>query len=160
METKKKFYKISKNQFSADNMNNQCKYEDIKLPERATKYSAGYDFFAPFDFVIMPGHSLKIPTGIRVALDEDKFLMIVPRSSLGFKYKLKIDNTVGIIDSDYFNAKNEGHIWLSMTNMSPDKPVVIKKGDAICQGIVLKYYTLEDDNSTNVREGGIGSTNK
>lgn len=156
---KNKFFKISHEQFLKDNMNAQCRYEDIQVPKRATKGSAGYDFYAPFDFTITPGHSLKIPTGIRVRLNDLTMLAIVPRSSLGFKYKLKLDNTVAIIDSDYFYSDNEGHIWISMTNMSSDRVLNVKKGERFCQGIILPYAITEDDDVTTVRNGGMGSTN-
>lgn len=162
MENKNKFFKISKRQFETDihSMCSICKYEDIKLPERATKGSAGYDFFAPWDFTVMPGHSIKLPTGIRVRLNDDNVLLCVPRSSLGFKYKLKLDNTVGVIDSDYYYSDNEGHIWVSMTNMSSDKVLNVKKGEAMFQGLILTYNTVADDNATGIRNGGMGSTNK
>lgn len=156
---KNKFFKISHEQFLKDNMQAYCRYEDIEVPKRATKGSAGYDFYAPFDFTITPGHSLKIPTGIKVRLNDLTMLAIVPRSSLGFKYKLKLDNTVAIIDSDYFYSDNEGHIWISMTNMSSDRVLNVKKGERFCQGIILPYALTEDDNVTTVRNGGMGSTN-
>lgn len=160
-QNKNKFYKISEKQFKADEMNLKCNYEDIVLPKRATMKSAGYDFIAPFDMVIMPGMSLKFPTGIKMSLNDNQFLAIVPRSSLGFKYKLKLDNTIGIIDSDYYNnPKNEGHIWCSMTNMSSDKPVKIAKGEAYAQGIILDFGLTVDDEVTQTRNGGLGSTNK
>ena len=160
MENNNQFKRISHSQFMIDGMNALCNYEDIKIPKRATKFSAGYDFYAPFDIEICPGHSFKFPTGIRVSLDTDKTLQIYPRSSLGFKYKLKIDNTVGIIDADYYNSDNEGHIWCSMTNMSSDKIVKIKKGEAFAQGIIVQYFITKDDEVTTNRNGGIGSTNK
>lgn len=159
VKNKNKFYVISEKQFNADDMNTKCKYEDIKLPKRATRRSAGYDFYAPFDIVIMPGMSLKFPTGIKMSLNDNQFLAIVPRSSLGFKYKLKLDNTIGIIDADYFNnSGNEGHIWCSMTNMSSDKPVKISKGEAYGQGIIINYGLIVDDDTIKTRKGGIGST--
>ncbi len=134
-------------------------YNDIKIPKRATKGSAGYDFYAPFTFNLLPNESIKIPTGIRVLLDEDKYLAIFPRSGLGFKYRLQIDNTVGIIDSDYSNSDNEGHIYIKITNDSREnKPLVINKGDGFAQGIISSYYIVDDDNSDGVRNGGFGST--
>lgn len=153
-----KFYKISEGQFNACGMNKKAKYEDIKLPVRATKGSAGYDFFAPFDFTVMPGMGIQIPTGIRIRLNPENVLMCFPRSSLGFKYKLKLDNTVGIIDSDYFYSDNEGHIMVSMTNMSSDRVLNIKKGDKIFQGLIMTYGITADDKTSGVRNGGFGST--
>lgn len=136
-------------------------YEQIKLPQRATKGSAGYDIFAPYDIIIPPQGTVKIPTGIRVQLDPDKFLAIYPRSGLGFKYKMQLFNTVGIIDSDYYYSDNEGHIWCKFYNDSPDgKDIVINKGEAMCQGIIQQYFKADDDNADGVRNGGFGSTDK
>lgn len=169
MENKNKFFRISEKQFTTDfasytNSNSNLydesvNYNNIKLPKRATTGSAGYDFYSPVNFILAPGKSIKIPTGIRVRLNSDNVLLIFPRSSLGFKYKLKIDNTVGVIDSDYFNSDNEGHIWVSMTNMSSDKTLKINKGDAICQGLILTYGKVVDDDTDGIRNGGMGSTN-
>lgn len=106
-------------------------YNNIKLPRRATTGSAGYDFFSPFNFELAPGETIKIPTGIRVLLDEDKFLAIYPRSGLGFKYRMQLDNTVGIADSDYSGSDNEGHIFVKITNDGrEDKTIHINKGEA------------------------------
>lgn len=135
-------------------------YNDIKLPKRATTGSAGYDFFAPFSFTLEAGESIKFPTGIRVILDSDKFLAVYPRSGLGFKYRVQLDNTVGIIDSDYSQSDNEGHIFIKITNDSKGgKRVEIKKGEAVAQGIIQQYFVTEDDNTHGVRNGGFGSTN-
>lgn len=153
------FYVISESQLMED-----CptvSSDDIIKPKRATKYSAGYDFYAPYDITLMPGTSVKIPTGIKVSLNDNNVLLMVPRSSLGFKYKLKLDNTVGVIDADYYNnPKNEGHIWVSMTNMSPDRVLQVKKGEAFCQGIIVNYCITVDDSVETERIGGMGSTNK
>jgi dUTP pyrophosphatase len=136
-------------------------YLDLKLPCRATKKSAGYDFFAPWDFILNPGESIKIPSGIRVLLDEDKVLMCYPRSGLGFKYRLQLDNTTGVIDADYSDSDNEGHIFFKITNDSRDgKTVMVSRGDAFAQGIIMQYFTTEDDNVTTVRNGGMGSTSR
>lgn len=135
-------------------------YDSIRIPRRATKGSAGYDFFAPWTFVLAPGQTVKIPSGIRVLLDEDKVLQCYPRSSLGFKYRLQLDNCVGIIDSDYSNSDNEGHIFFKLTNDSRDGRVVtIRRGEAFAQGIISQYFTTDDDNSDGIRNGGFGSTN-
>ena len=91
-------------------------YDQIKLPKRATRGSAGYDFFSPVDFELKPGETIKIPTGIRVFIESDWVLNIFPRSGLGFKFRLQMNNTVGIIDSDYFYSDNEGHIFVKLTN--------------------------------------------
>ncbi len=134
-------------------------YEDIKLPGRATKGSAGYDFYAPFDFRLAPGETIKIPTGIRVWIDESWVLHIYPRSGLGFKYRLQLNNTVGIIDSDYFDSDNEGHIFVKLTNDSNEgKTLEVAKGSGFAQGIFLEYGITVDDNAEGVRNGGFGST--
>lgn len=136
-------------------------YRDIKLPQRATEKSAGYDFFAPYDFVLHPGSTIKIATGIRVILDDDKFLMCAPRSGHGFKARIQLDNTIGIIDADYSNSDNEGHIHLKLTNDShTGKSIAVKKGEGMMQAIILSYYTVEDDNVTIKRNGGFGSTDQ
>lgn len=155
-----KFEKITEKQFLNDTKS-QLDYNNIKLPVRATKKSAGYDFFAPYDFSLEAGQSIKIPTGIKVVLPHDKFLMIVPRSGLGFKYRLQLDNTVGIIDADYSESDNEGHIWIKITNDSfENKTLYIKQGEAFAQGIILQYYTTDDDCTDAKRNGGFGSTDK
>ena len=135
-------------------------YDSIRIPRRATIGSAGYDFFAPWTFVLAPGQTVKIPSGIRVLLDEDKVLQCYPRSGLGFKYRLQLDNCVGIIDSDYSNSDNEGHIFFKMTNDSRDgKVVTIHRGEAFAQGIITQYFTTDNDNANGIRNGGFGSTN-
>lgn len=148
-----KFEKISVEQCRKDGV----AYKAVKLPIRATKYSAGYDFYSTASFELVPGETIKIPTGIRVVLDNDKFLMVVPRSGLGFKYRLQLDNTVGIIDADYCNSDNEGHIWFKITN-DGRKTLRVNQGDAIAQGIILTYHLTEDDNAEGIRNGGFGST--
>lgn len=148
----------------------KLEYDSLKLPTRATTGSAGYDFYAPFSFTLLPPHneevfkpgeSILIPTGIRCNIKDGWFLMLVPRSSLGFKYRLQMDNTVSVIDSDYYGAENEGHIMLKITNDSNERRVLeVNAGDRIAQGIFLPYGITEDDNATGTRTGGIGSTNK
>lgn len=134
-------------------------YNNIILPRRATRGSAGYDFFSPLTFTLEPGHGVRIPTGIRVRIDEGWVLQCYPRSSLGFKYRLQLDNTVGIIDSDYYGAANEGHIFCKLTNDSRDvKTVTIEAGIGFMQGIFLEYGITVDDASEQIRNGGIGST--
>lgn len=153
-----KFEFVSLEQFKS--VCEEKNYNALKLPKRATKYSAGYDFYSPFTFTLNPGETIKIPTGIRAKMREDYVLMLFPRSSLGFKYRLQLDNTVGIIDADYYNSDNEGHIFVKLTNDSKDKVLEVKTGDAICQGIFINYGITEDDDVTDVRNGGFGSTNK
>lgn len=136
-------------------------YEAIKLPRRATKGSAGYDFYAVKEIELAPGESVKMPTGVRVKIDEGWVLKIYPRSGLGFKFRLQLNNTVGIIDSDYYFSDNEGHIFIKITNDSKEgKTVNIKKGDAFAQGIFVEYGIVIDDDVQDIRNGGFGSTSK
>lgn len=136
-------------------------YESIALPQRATRGSAGYDFYAPFAFSLPPGSTIKIPTGIRVKMDEDWVLKLYPRSGLGFKYRLQLNNTVGIIDSDYYFSDNEGHIFAKITNDSNEgKTLEIGAGSGFMQGIFIEYGITTDDNAEGIRNGGFGSTTK
>ena len=134
-------------------------YNNIKLPRRATSGSAGYDFYAPIDIVLRPGQTIKIPTGVRTRIFEGWVLKLYPRSGLGFKYRLQLNNTVGVIDSDYYHSDNEGHIFIKLTNDSnEDKTVFIRTGDGFSQGIFVEYGITLDDNATETRNGGFGST--
>lgn len=157
MKIKAKFEKVSFEQYSQHAGKNV--YDSITLPRRATRFSAGYDFFAPTDIVIEPRQTVTVATGIRVLMDGDYFLAIFPRSGLGFKYKLRLNNTVGIIDADYAESDNEGHIFIRMTNES-DKILHVAQGEAFAQGIFLAYYCTEDDDVIERRNGGLGSTSK
>ena len=162
-----KFHKVSYEQFYESCKENFVEseikkmYEDIKLPIRATAGSAGYDIFAPFGFSLAPSETIKIPTGIRCEIDEGWVLKIYPRSGLGFKFRLQLNNTVGIIDSDYFYSDNEGHIFIKITNDSNEnKTVEVKKGTGFAQGIFVEYGITVDDDATGIRNGGFGSTTK
>lgn len=136
-------------------------YDSLQLPKRATKGSAGYDFFAPFAFSLPAGSSIKIPTGIRVKIEDGWVLQLYPRSGLGFKYRLQLNNTVGIIDSDYYDSDNEGHIFARITNDSnEDKTLEIGAGAGFIQGIFMEYGITEDDEAEGVRNGGFGSTSR
>ena len=136
-------------------------YENFKLPRRATSGSAGYDFFAPVEVSLKPGETIKVATGIRVRMEENWVLKLYPRSGLGFKYRLQLNNTVGIIDSDYYYSDNEGHIFAKITNDSNEgKSVTIEAGTGFMQGIFLEYGITEDDDAQGVRNGGFGSTTK
>ncbi|MCH5151776.1 MAG: deoxyuridine 5'-triphosphate nucleotidohydrolase [Clostridiales bacterium] len=132
-------------------------YDEIKLPKRATAKSAGYDFFAPTAISVAPHETVTVATGIRALMPDSWCLMIFPRSGLGFKYKLRLNNTVGIIDADYAGSDNEGHVFIRMTNES-DKPLEIPQGSAFAQGIFVQYLLTEDDDATATRNGGLGST--
>ena len=150
-------------------------YEALKFPARATKGSAGYDFYAPADITLAPGETVKVPTGMRARMDEGWVLMIFPRSGMGFKYRLMLDNTVGVIDADYYNSDNEGHIMIKITNNSalgsvqnctPDAPspeisgkvLHIAAGQAFAQGVFLPFGITMDDDVEKERNGGLGST--
>ncbi|MDO4601709.1 MAG: deoxyuridine 5'-triphosphate nucleotidohydrolase [Eubacteriales bacterium] len=136
-------------------------YKEISLPVRATAGSAGYDFFAPVEVTLQPGETVKIPTGIRVEMEQDWVLKCYPRSGLGFKYRLQLNNTVGIIDSDYFYSDNEGHIFAKLTNDTNEgKTLVIPAGTGFMQGIFVEYGITVDDAAEGVRNGGFGSTTK
>lgn len=155
-----KFEKVSEAEFlkACDSLE---VYNDIKLPKRATVGSAGYDFYAPFDITLAPGETIKIPTGIRVKMEVNYVLKLYPRSGLGFKYRLQLNNTVGIIDSDYYFSDNEGHIFAKVTNDSNEgKTVTINKGEGFMQGIFIEYGITIDDDTTEIRNGGFGSTTK
>lgn len=133
----------------------------IMLPRRATKGSAGYDCFAPFDVALEPGEDVKIPTGIRAYMKQGEVLMAFPRSGLGFKYYCRLANTVGIIDSDYYYSDNEGHIFVKLRNEG-DKPMSIRQGEAICQFIFIPFLLADGDSfeKGEERNGGFGSTTK
>lgn len=134
-------------------------YDKVSLPRRATKGSAGYDFFAPFDIRLEKGTSIQFPTGIRVHMPKDVALLIYPRSGLGFKHRIQLDNTVGVIDSDYINADNEGHIQAKLTCDSKTSDFVkIEAGKGFAQGIFTPVLFTKDDNATERRTGGLGST--
>lgn len=134
-------------------------YNGIKLPKRATVQSAGYDFFSPMSFVLEPNDSIKIPTGIRCEMYDGWTMLLFIRSSLGFKYGLSMPTSVSVIDSDYFDADNEGHIMVKLQN-NGTKSVRINKGDRIVQGVFVPYGIALDDDTTTTRNGGVGSSGK
>lgn len=164
-----KFHKVSYEQFE-EAMKDDYQYtideikeiyDTIKLPKRATTGSAGYDFFTPIPITLEPGKTIKIPTGIRAEMEDDWVLHLYPRSGLGFKFRLQLNNTVGIVDSDYFYSDNEGHIFAKITNDSNEgKIAAVKAGDGFMQGIFLPYGITTDDDAVGIRNGGMGSTSK
>ncbi len=158
MEKIARFFKVSEKEFLSSG-GTSATLSGIILPRRATKGSAGYDFFAPETFTLKAGETIKIATGVRVKIDNGWFLAIFPRSGLGFKYRLTLDNTVGIIDSDYYNAENEGHIFIKMTNCG-NTPLTVEKGKAFAQGVFLPFGITVDDACEGERVGGFGSTDK
>ena len=154
------FEKISFNQFAKDINDDKALYDEYKIPGRETRFAAGYDFYSLSDFILKPTEIIKIPTGIKANMNDDEVLLLVDRSSQGFKYNVRMCNQVGVIDSDYYNNNdNEGHIWVKLHNHGNDV-YTVNKGEKICQGIFTKYLTVDDeDEIENVRESGIGSTN-
>lgn len=165
-----KFHKVSFEQFRKDWLDEYPDedevvvreiYDHIKLPKRATSGSAGYDFFLPVSITLNPDETLLIPTGIRSEIKNGWVLAIFPRSGLGFKHRIQLDNTVGIIDSDYFYADNEGHIKIKITNDSKNFSVAnVDEGKGFAQGIFLPFGITDDDDSNGLRTGGFGSTDK
>jgi dUTP pyrophosphatase len=155
-----KFEKVSYEIFRADLLKSAATYEEseirdiynkITLPKRATAHSAGYDFYSPVSAKV----PCIIPTGIRVRIDDGYFLGLFPRSGLGFKFGLQLSNTIGIIDGDYYNSENEGHILVSIKS---EKPLGIEADMRFCQGIFIHYGITSDDNTETIRNGGMGST--
>lgn len=171
-----KFEKVSIEQFKKDWMKHNPTtksvwsdeeikelYEAITLPTRSTTGSAGYDFKAACDLTINFKTAAVIPTGIRCHIEEGWFLDLNPRSGHGFKTGIHLANTRGIIDSDYYNADNEGHIMVKLVNdceTLTDNPFIVEKGNGYCQGIFTIYGITEDDECEAKRHGGIGSTDK
>ena len=136
-------------------------YNNIELPKRATAFSAGYDFKTPISFALNPNETIKIPTGIRCLMQKDWVLKLYPRSGLGFKFRLQLNNTVGIIDADYYYSGNEGHIFAKITNDSNETKVIsLNQGDGFMQGVFTQYGITTDDNADGVRNGGFGSTGR
>ena len=163
-----KFEKVSLNQYiqdmkkiySIDEDTLTKYYDEIVLPKRATTGSAGYDFKVPFSITLKPNETIKIPTGIRVKMESNWVLLLFPRSSLGFKYRMQLDNTVGVIDSDYYYSDNEGHISLKISNdTKEEKTLEIEKNKGVCQGIFFEFGLTIDDDTNEKRNGGFGSTN-
>lgn len=154
-----RFEHVSPAQYEKDTalIENSVSVDAIPLPRRATAGSAGYDFSATCDVTLEPGASFVIPTGIRARMDAGWVLLLFPRSSLGFKHGVRLANTVGVIDSDYYHAKNEGHIMVKLTN-GGDHDVTIHAGERFCQGVFLPYGTAEEEEMLAERTGGFGST--
>ena len=161
------FEKVSFNQFDKDCKNtipfikedSEVMYENIKLPARKTKGSAGHDFVSPFSFTVRPGNSITIPTGVRCKISTGYVLMIYVRSSMGIKKGAKLANGTGVIDSDYYNADNEGHIFAKIENHGTE-PMKVKAGEAILQGVFNPFGVADKDEVTTKRVGGIGSTSE
>lgn len=163
-----KFNKVSYSQFCNDCLKygfeplHEKMYEKLPLPSRATSGSSGYDFYCPFSIVLKPGQTLTIPTGVRAWIHPDWWLLCMPKSGLGFTYRVQLDNTIGNIDSDYAFSKNEGHILLKVTNDSRDDKTLIFEEPffKIMQGVFVPYGITLDDRADGVRDGGFGSTGR
>lgn len=155
----RKFEKISFKQFKKDIIDSKETYNSYNIPVRHTNCSAGYDFESVLSFELQPGEIKKIPTGIKVQMNQDEMLMIVVRSSTGFKYNVRMCNQVGIIESDYYNnSSNEGHMWIALQNEGTEV-FKVEAGDRIAQGIFVKFLTVdEEEKIDNERNGGLGST--
>ena len=145
------FVKISFEQFKKDVTEDINLYNEYELPQRDSDSTAGYDIYLLQDLIIEPNEIKKIPTGIKSFFEKDEVLFLIVRSSTGFKYNIRLCNQVGVIDSDYYNNQNnEGHIWLKIQNEGKEK-VIIPQGEAIVQGIFLKYLTTQSDKDRNIK---------
>ena len=154
-----RFLHVSEEQYAASAPADALPVANIPLPRRATAGSAGYDFICPAEVTLQPGEAITIPTGVRCEMQPGWVLMLFPRSGLGFKHQVRLANTVGVIDADYFHAANEGHIMVRIVN-GGDHAVSIAKGERFCQGVFLPHGLAEEDEVLADREGGFGSTGK
>lgn len=134
-------------------------YNGIQIPVRATTGSAGYDLSIPYGVEIEPGETLKFPTGIRCKIDEGYVMFVYVRSSVGIKKRCFLLNGTGVIDSDYYSADNEGHIFVAIKN-DGHQPVTFNTGDKVVQAVFVPFGVTHDDSTDGVRIGGIGSTSK
>lgn len=163
-----KFHKVSLEQFAKDYSENK-EIDDFEIskvynevlttPVRSSEGSAGHDFILTEDISLEPGETVKILTGIRAEIAEGWVLLLAPRSGLGSKFRMQLNNTIGVIDSDYFEADNEGHIMATITNDSNEgKKLTLKAGDRFMQGFFVPYGITEDDVPLGKRTGGYGSS--
>lgn len=144
----RKFEKISFEQFKKDVKDDKELYDSYMLPRRETIHAAAYDFFALYDYVLKPGEIKKIPTGVKVIMEDEDALLLLDRSSMGFKWNVRMCNQVGVIDGDYYNnADNEGHMWIRIQNEGTED-YVVKAGEGMCQGMFIKYLKTDDDEET------------
>ena len=157
----RKFEKISFEQFKRDFGDDRMLYDSIELPKRSTKKSAGYDIKSLEDGIIKPGEAMTFKTGLKVCMNDDECLYILSRSSQGYKYNVCLMNSVGLIDSDFYNnPDNEGHFSVRLVNFGKDD-FVVKKGDKLAQGVFSKFLTVDDEEEIEgERTGGLGSTGK
>ncbi len=163
MERVAQFEKVSRSQYRGDLtvpvIGEEDGYDAVRLPVRATGGSAGYDIITPLPVRLEPGESLRVATGLRCRIEEGWLLAVFPKSGLGFRYRLQLDNTVGIVDSDYYDAENEGHILIKITNDSREgKTMELPAGKAFAQAVFLPFGITLDDAAAGRRTGGFGST--
>ena len=155
-----RFERVSADQYRKDTEGlDALPLEELPLPSRATAGSAGYDFAAACAVTLQPGESATIPTGMRALIDQGWVLLLFPRSSMGFKYDVMLANTVGVIDSDYSRAANEGHIMVRLHN-NGSRAFHLECGDRMCQGVFLPFGTAEEETVAAGRNGGFGSTGR
>lgn len=157
----RKFERISFEQFKKDVSDSKELYEKIELPKRSTSHSAGYDIRSIEDVTIKVGEARAIKTGLKVSMNDDEVLYLYVRSSLGYKYNVTLMNSVGVIDSDFYNnPDNEGHFQIKLLNLG-EKDFEVHVGDRIAQGVFMKYLCVDDEEEIkDKRKGGIGSTSK
>lgn len=148
------FEKISYDQFKNDLNLDEKTYNSYELPTRSTQKSAGYDFKSIIDFEIKPGEIKKIPTGIKANMNDGEVLILVVRSSMGFKYNIRLCNQVGVIDADYYNnEKNEGHIYVALQNEG-NEVYKVKSGESFCQGLFINYLTVDNEKMVDNKRTG------
>lgn len=154
-----RFAYVSQAQYLHDTqpLRNVMPLSEIPLPRRATEGSAGYDLVCPAEVTVNPGETVIVPTGLRALIQPGWVLVVCPRSSLGRKWGLRLANTIGVIDSDYSQAENEGHLLLTVVN-GGSVPFTLRPGDRFCQGIFLPFGVAEEEAPTAQRMGGYGST--
>ena len=157
----RKFEKISFEQFKKDISDDEKLYESYSLPKRSTKNSAGYDIASLEEYTLKPGEAHIFVTGLKVTMNSDEVLYLYGRSSFGYKYNITLANSVGVIDSDFYNnVDNEGHFKVKLINHG-EKEVKINIGDRIAQGVFMKYLIVDNEEKIiKERKGGLGSTDK
>lgn len=157
----RKFEKISFEQFKKDISDDEKLYESYSLPKRSTKNSAGYDIASLEEYTLKPGEAHIFVTGLKVTMNSDEVLYLYGRSSFGYKYNITLANSVGVIDSDFYNnIDNEGHFKVKLINHG-EKEVKINIGDRIAQGVFMKYLIVDNEEEIiKERKGGLGSTDK
>jgi len=153
------FEKISFDQFKKDIKDDRELYNNYQVPDRNSKYSAGYDFYLIENIIINPGETLKIPTGIKSYMQSNEVLFLIVRSSTGCKYNVRMMNQVGVVDKDYYNNKsNEGHLFVFLQNQSSEQ-FILNANTKYIQGVFTYYLLADNDNVEDERIGGFDSKN-